>query len=53
MFDGVSGMDWVFIGAALALGFGVVNMCPRIPLPRELAIRRVAHRREPNRQEGV
>lgn len=25
MFDGLSGMDWVFIAAALALGFGVVK----------------------------
>ena len=25
MFDGLSGMDWIFIAAALALGFGVVK----------------------------
>ena len=25
MFDGLSGMDWLFIAAALALGFGVVK----------------------------
>ncbi len=25
MFDGLSGMDWLFIVAALALGFGVVK----------------------------